>query len=114
MRRAIAGLTIAAGLGALLGLGGADLGVATKAWAQDGAKSSARNLPPLVREEGAPPPTVELKDLPLEPGAVRARAPGKQRLQGAVGGDPSPAMSGDAGVAATTSGRAFEEKARRP
>ena len=114
MRRAFAGLTIAAGLGVLLGAGGlsvGSLGVAA-AWAQDGAKSAAAGLPPLTREEGAPPPTVELKDLSLHSSGAALRAPSRPHLQGATGSAPSAAMAGDAGLAA--SGRSLEEKARRP
>jgi hypothetical protein len=110
MRRALARLTIAAALGALPGAGSPYFAAA---WAQDAAKSAAAGLPPLVRDEGAPPPTVELKDLSLDSGSSFVRAPGKQRLQGeAAGSTPSAAMAGDAGLAAT--GGSLEDKARRP
>jgi hypothetical protein len=109
MRRAFAGLTIAAGLGAVLGAGGLGL---TTAWAQDAAKSAAAGLPPLTREDGAPPPTVELKDLSLHSGGAQLRASGRPHLLGATSGSaPSAAMAGDAGLAA--SGRTLEDKARR-
>ena len=110
MKLAIAGLIAAAGIGIAAG----DL--AGQAWAQDAAKGPRANLPPLAREEGAPPPTVDLKDLSLGSGAAprsAVRAPSPSRLQGGSGGAPAASrLKGDAGLA--ESGQSSEERARRP
>src|SRR5262245_22556336 len=77
--------------------------------------AAAQQAAAPARQEGAPVPTVELKDvLPAPSTSAAVPAGTAQHIQGESGGPAlSPTMGGDAGVASTHTGGSSQEKARR-